>query len=224
MKVQLKIDQKAIQDFLLQHVEKIGLGIVVAIFLLMLYSALNSAARFDRTPDQLRTQTAAGRREIDATPAATGLTVENYSAEAQRSRVQIAAKPYANPTPWDPPLFERRPLRDVPPLLGVQQLRGAAGMGAFHASAEASTDAKAAPDAAAALPPARRPAAGRKPRDAAPMDMLMGEIMPMQAMRGGENAGAASPGWSPSNSKRPPSSKPSEGRSSTIRKRTFPTI
>ena len=40
MKLKLQFDQKAIQEFLLQNVEKIALGIVVCVFLFMVYSAV----------------------------------------------------------------------------------------------------------------------------------------------------------------------------------------
>ena len=41
MKLKLQFDQKAIQEFLLQNVEKIALGIVVCVFLFMVYSAVS---------------------------------------------------------------------------------------------------------------------------------------------------------------------------------------
>jgi hypothetical protein len=80
MKVKVKFDLKKIQEFLLQNVEKIVLGAVVFVFLMMLYSALAKAGRFGQTPDQLQTQAATGRREMEAT------TFEEYVKEKSASQ------------------------------------------------------------------------------------------------------------------------------------------
>jgi hypothetical protein len=72
MKLKLKFDKKTILDFLLQNVEKIVLGIFALIFLLLLYSSLSSAARFEKTPDQLQSDTRTAKTAIDST------TYEDY--------------------------------------------------------------------------------------------------------------------------------------------------
>ena len=140
MKLKLKLDKKTIQDFLLQNVEKIVLGVVVLVFLLMLYSSLSTAGRFDKTPEQLQADVAKGRHDIESTPPDPKLDVVDYVSQAKRSRVRIEEKPYVNPVTWDPPLFESRPLRDAPPLFTVQDLRGSAGMGAFRTAPAARLD------------------------------------------------------------------------------------
>ena len=53
--------------------EKIVLGIVVLIFLSMVYFAATKSGRFDKTPEQLQSEAANGQRAIDATPADSGL-------------------------------------------------------------------------------------------------------------------------------------------------------
>ena len=132
MKLKLKLDKKTLLDFLLQNVEKIVFGVIVLVFVLMLYSSLSTAGRFDKTPEELQADVAKGRHDIESTPPDPKLEVIDYVSQAKRSRVRIEEKPYVNSVTWDPPLFENRPLRDAPPLFTVQELRGSAGMGAFH--------------------------------------------------------------------------------------------
>ncbi|MCE5304047.1 MAG: hypothetical protein LLF97_13195 [Planctomycetaceae bacterium] len=136
MKVKIKFDQKVLLDLLLQHVEKIVLGVFVLIFLLMVYRSLGSAGRFGKSPAQLQSQAANSRREIEATPAPAGLVSVDYAAEASRSRIPVAAQPYATPTVWDPSVFATRQRRGEPPLLAVLKLRGAAGLGPFRTAGE----------------------------------------------------------------------------------------
>lgn len=160
MKLKLKLDKNTIQEFLLQNVEKMVLSVVVLIFLMMLYSSLSSAGHFEKTPQQLQDEVARGRRDIEATtfdgyikekqasapsdpndPTApsTGslLVVKDYTSQAKRSRVEIEETPYVTPIALDPPLFARRPLRDIPPLFTVQKLRGSGAIGAFRTTSAA---------------------------------------------------------------------------------------
>jgi hypothetical protein len=155
-KLKLNLDKDTILEFLLQNVEKIVLGLVGVIFLSMVYSAISKSGRFDKAPDQLQAEATSAQRTIDATPADSGLAElpgkdRDYVADASRSRDPIRENWYGIVL-WDTPLFEKRPLRDVPALFAVQDLRGAAGMGAFHAAGAAdkpeagATPAKAASD------------------------------------------------------------------------------
>ena len=153
MKVKLQLNQKAIQEFFLQNVEKIVLGVVVCAFLYMVYSAFSGAERYKKSPEQLKQAAASGQSKIDATPAEAGLIEltglsaeefrkkypdgygrqrgEHFVAQATQSRVPIQDEPYALAARWDPSLIQNRQLRDTPPLLVVQQLRGRAGIGPF---------------------------------------------------------------------------------------------
>jgi hypothetical protein len=137
-KLKLKLDKDTILEFLLQNAEKIVLGVVVLIFLVMTYFAIAKSGRFDKTPEQLQAEANNVQHTIDATPANSGLDDlpakdRDYVAEASRSRDPIRENWYGIAL-WDVPLFEKRPLRDMPALFPVQDLRGAAGMGAFHAA------------------------------------------------------------------------------------------
>jgi hypothetical protein len=140
MKVKVKLDQKTIQEFLLQNVEKIVLGIVVLVALTMLYFAFTKVERFGRTPEQLQQAVRTGRDEINRTPPKSGLVISNYLNQSERSRVHaVEEEPYMPIALWDPPIFSKRPLRDVPPLFGVQKLRVAAGTGTFRSTSEGSS-------------------------------------------------------------------------------------
>ncbi len=134
MKLKVKFDQKAIQDFLLRTIEKIVLGVVAVVFLWMMYSALSQAGGFGKSPAELQADVRKGENTIKSTPAESDLKVADYAALAKRSRDRIEEAPYQDVTLWDPPLFERRPQREAPLLLAVQQLRGSAGVGAFRAA------------------------------------------------------------------------------------------
>jgi hypothetical protein len=180
MKLKLQIDQKAVQEFFLQNVEKIGLGIVVCIFLFMVYSAVSRVQRYKPTPDDLVKEVKRGQDEINRTDPdsvlieMTNLTADEYKKkydegygkqegeryvdQAKGSRVRIVAKPYACETAYDPLIFPPLVKRTAPPLLAVQQLRGEAGVGAFRLAAAPAGGAAAAPparDVAGPLGPGR---------------------------------------------------------------------
>lgn len=132
MKVKVKLDVKTLQELLLQNVEKIGLGVVALIFLLMVYSAFNKVDRYTRTPEQLIQAVQQGEETIEKTRAELELKVQDYAARAKGSRTPINETNYATVTRWDPEIFPKKPLRPDPPLLAAQQLRGKADVGAFQ--------------------------------------------------------------------------------------------
>ncbi len=125
MKLKLQFDQKAIQEFLLQNVEKIGLGIVVCVFLFMVYSAVSrSRSRTGRRPTSWSRRSSRDRTRLPARDpdsaliTMTNLTAEEYKkkyeegygkkegeqyvARAEGSRVPIQPKPYATEKDIDP--------------------------------------------------------------------------------------------------------------------------
>ncbi|MBN1394316.1 MAG: hypothetical protein JW959_04785 [Pirellulales bacterium] len=140
MKVKVKLDLKTIQKMLLQNVEKIGLGGVVLIFIFMIYSAFTSSSveRFQQTPQELIQLADEKKRAIDGDKELPepDLKIQDYAALTQQLRTPIEEKHYATPVVWDPPLFPKKPLRDTPPLLAAQQLRGSADVGAVQMKAE----------------------------------------------------------------------------------------
>lgn len=136
MKLKLRFDKTAILDFLLQNVEKIVLGLVAVVFLLMAYSAIG-VPRYKKTPEQLIQAVKIAEDDVAKTPPETGLKVSDYEAQAKKSRTKIVEKPYETPLAWNPPIFPKRPLRDSPALYAATELRGAAEVGAFTMAVEA---------------------------------------------------------------------------------------
>ena len=132
MKVKVKLDAKTLQELLLQNVEKIGLGIVALIFLLMVYSAFNKVDRYERTPEQLIQAVQQGEETIKGTPPITDLKVQDYAARVERGRIPIKEKEYATVNRWDPEIFPKKRPRPAPPLLAAHKLRGKADVGAFQ--------------------------------------------------------------------------------------------
>jgi hypothetical protein len=112
------------------------LGLVVVIFLSLVYSAIAHSGRFSKTPEELQSEAADSQRRIEATQPESILTTlppnRDYVAEAGRSRDPIRENLYAIDG-WKPEIFPKRPLRDAPRLLPVQDLHVAAGAGAFRA-------------------------------------------------------------------------------------------
>lgn len=140
MKLKLRFDKAAILDFLLQNVEKIVLGVVAIIFLLMVYSALTGIKPYKKTPEQLIQAVKAAESEVEKTPPETGLKVPDYKAQAQKSRAKIVEKPYETPVALDPAIFPKRPLRESPALYAATELRGTAEVGAFTMVVEAEAE------------------------------------------------------------------------------------
>ncbi len=133
MKLKVRLDQKTIQEFFLQHLEKMVLAIVVLLFLFMVYSALMGVERYRKTPDQLIQSVKEGERTVASTEP-TPVTLTDYVSLAQRSREPTPETPYATTATWDPSLFQKKELRPVPPVYTVHQLRGAADKGTLAAA------------------------------------------------------------------------------------------
>ena len=110
MKLKLKFDQKAIQEFLLQNVEKISLGIVVCLFLFMVYSAVRRVDRYSKTPDEVVKAVRRGQDEIARTPPDStlmemmGLSAEQYNKKygegyGKKEGEQYVARAQTRPSP-----------------------------------------------------------------------------------------------------------------------------
>ena len=133
MKIKLKIDKKTVQQFLIQHGEKIGLGCALLLVLLIVYSAFSTmrGQKFNKTPEELIKRVGEKETLIGQTKPETGLTVPDYVAKAKKSRDKIVEGPYAYAVDINPAIFPTRRLRPTPPLFAVQDLRPTAELGAF---------------------------------------------------------------------------------------------
>lgn len=132
--MKVKLDAKNIKELTLEHIEKIGLGVVALIALMMIYSAFSNAQSTKKTPDQLRQAADEADRKIESTEIDDmdfdELKVTDYTTIAIDGRARIEETEYLTPHPLDPRLFEQKPKRTKPLLLAATQLRGKADFGA----------------------------------------------------------------------------------------------
>ena len=107
MKAKVPLDLKSLQGLLLDHVEKIGLAIVLSFCAYLVYSALTGVERYAKTPEQLSRTADNGARQIEG---------GEGPADSRRAAVRLPGKPqpgshprnsYEIATPINPPLFER---------------------------------------------------------------------------------------------------------------------
>ena len=153
MKTKLKMDKKAIQEFLVQHVEKIVFAAVMVCFVLIVYRA-TAREMFPKTPDNQpitpdKLAGVAGDAKEwweQTVPPPGDCPTGDYPAIAARSRIPIEEADYPTPLPWDRPVINQRRKRGEPPLEPVAELRGTADCGRISMLAEIE-------DAAASLPP-----------------------------------------------------------------------
>jgi hypothetical protein len=169
MKIKLKLDKKAILEFLLQNVEKIVFGAVALGFFFIVYSAIQ-VQRYNKTPEELKKAAEAGKKTIErasiqdilAAPEESELkkvltAKVDYVADAKRSRIRIEDKHYETPIPWDPPLFEKTQPRPTPKVLAALKLQGKAEVGSINSMS--------APPAPPSPPPAAGDGRHRPTRD-----------------------------------------------------------
>ena len=127
--MKVDIDSKAIQDFLLQHVEKIVLALAVLFVLLLTYFGLTRKG-FDttRTPDRLANQASQARDQVHRT---TWDQVKDepernprgeYDVRVKESQQVAVASPYVGEIPWKPPLGKPGSKRVDPELLKPEKL------------------------------------------------------------------------------------------------------
>jgi hypothetical protein len=135
MKAKLKIDRKAIQEFFVQHTEKIVFAGVVVCFALIVYSAAARemfpvASNQRITPDKLASYAGDAKEGWEQrVPDREKYKTPNYLAIAGRSRIPIEESIYRLEKPFDRSVIQQRRKRGEPPLYAVEGLRGSAGSG-----------------------------------------------------------------------------------------------
>ena len=160
MKAKLRLDKATLQEFFLQHVEKIVLGLIAIVFLYLVYSAIPPGVeRYGKTPEDLKAATATGQRTFDATPPKSGLTVQDYDVQAKQNSTPIEEKRWGEMAAIEVPVFPKAALRFSPKLFAVQDLRGTAGLGAVQMTAEPPPEEAADPEERV-RPPAPGPGVG----------------------------------------------------------------
>jgi hypothetical protein len=139
MKLQFRLDKAALQEFALQHVEKIVLGVVAALFLFMAYSALQ-VKRFSKTPEDLKAATEQGKRNLDRPkPPDPTLVVKDYPTLVKQGRVAVKDQPYLWPMVLDLPLSPKREPRGSPALFAADELCPTAGIAMCQTTAGTSS-------------------------------------------------------------------------------------
>ncbi len=136
MKVKLKLNGKAIKQFLLEHVEKIVFGAVVVCFALIVYRAAGremypkGPGGQELTPDVLAGYAGDAREWWEKTaPNPEEYKTRDYVDYVNGSRIPIEVNAYEFQAAWDRPIVQQRRKRGIPPLFTVEGLRGTADCG-----------------------------------------------------------------------------------------------
>jgi hypothetical protein len=127
-KLKLNLDKKAIQEFFVQHVEKILFVAVALCFLAFVYRAVGREV-FTRNPQDLVNDAKDADRKVEATKGESPVTAKDYESEIEKTAGQIDLEFYRHRNLWRPLIVEPPPKRGEPLLFTVRDLRGAAGCG-----------------------------------------------------------------------------------------------
>ena len=133
--MKVKLDARAIQEFLLEHVEKIIFAGVALCFVVFVAQSL-TRDRYRRTPKELADAAARAIQAIESArpednPLVKQCRFKDFKKLAEESRAPVEDKLYAHVVPWKPPLFPSPEPRVKPPFFSVEELRGVAGRGPF---------------------------------------------------------------------------------------------
>ena len=136
MNIKVALDKKSIQDFFLQHTEKIIFAVVTVFLLSMAYAAVARPV-FSSKPDDLLNLANQGRENLAKTPAQCDLRVVDYAKIADNSHWRIDEASYPMPTDPSPPVFKSPGKRGEPKTYPVEKLVVSSGFGAFSATSSA---------------------------------------------------------------------------------------
>lgn len=162
-KAKVKLDLSKVKSFLINHVEKLVLGLFGLFFLLLVYGMLGVES-MDRTPQELSSAVSQAQDNLARSQfnlAESGVVVKDYSQQAQAVTKEVLLAGYdwlpVNPPVWPPGDKRRRP-----ELLALESVQVKTGLAAFDLRPEATPVAEAEPaaegDGDAAARPAAQPA------------------------------------------------------------------
>lgn len=129
-----------IKQFLLQHAEKIFMGLACLLMVILLALGYKSGSQFDssRTPADLVRQVRAVESELKAPrwdevykPQRDRTDRRALTDRATEALVPVSVDAYPTPMPWEPLIFPPQTKRADPNLLPVDQLGAVAGHGAL---------------------------------------------------------------------------------------------
>ena len=145
MKAKLKLDQKALQQFFLEHGEKIAFALILCGILWMVYEAVIHKG-YEKVPNQLIESSETARQKIDRTPPNPPAEIKNPPYEIivnnmlSTSKVDEDRYPCTKRLefPVAPPLS----LRPKPPVFAATGLKGVAGFATFAIHPQPVADAR----------------------------------------------------------------------------------
>ena len=136
MKSKKKFDPKVIQQFFIDHTEKIVIGLVAALFLFFAYTSitLNAVDGYSKKPEDLKKATDAASANINNGPhtikAEEKTQFPPYAQQVDEFKTPIDPDAYQMPPAWNwKPIAPRR-LRGAPEVFAVENLRAVPGRGA----------------------------------------------------------------------------------------------
>ena len=139
MKAKISFNKQAVQEFLLLNVEKIVFGVVMLLFVLLVYGAMGRES-YEKTPANLQSAAENARRNWENTPPGKDENGEDIPpADDPGARIDEISSNKIDPTlyklaaPPLPPLFLDIQV-DLPPVLALAGLRGMPGIGAVRMS------------------------------------------------------------------------------------------
>ncbi len=139
-KFKLKLNKKAMQEFLLDNVEKILFGGVVLCALVMLYEAMTLKG-YDKVPAQLNDSCKLAEEHVQQTsvdPPPEWLSwtkLVEYGKIIAATQYPVDPDRYAGTKQYIKPILPHLKLRPQPELLAAEKLRGTAGRGTFAVKA-----------------------------------------------------------------------------------------
>lgn len=131
MKLKLSLDKDSLQQFFLDHVEKIVVGLAAALGLFLVYSAVGRSG-FDKTPKDLATSANNAKIAVSASkPKANDLVGSNFVEIVRRSRNAVDDQLYAFKGVFNPPISDGAGKRQTPTYLPVTELQARDGRGSL---------------------------------------------------------------------------------------------
>ncbi len=133
MKVKVKFDLASIKAWLLEHGEKLALGLVAIVFLMFTWTAITREVLDDtKQPDRLQQVASEVRNHVQNSTwdeKAAGVEIVDY--ETRVKRETVLDKPYELKVAINPLLADPKSKRDNPKVFPLEQPQVSAGFGTF---------------------------------------------------------------------------------------------
>lgn len=136
MKKKLNLGSGGIKGLILNHIEKAVLGIVVALFVLLVARSMGLQGDFALKPDELQEASVQAETTIKQPkpPLKERVTLPHWEDIVRGIDDDVLASPYGLPLRWMHPLFPGATLRTEPEVFPLEELRAATGFGGIQLS------------------------------------------------------------------------------------------